>query len=83
MPATRANAEIIHAERNALKRLARDLMSDRAEAVRLDRNYPIRDIEYYIEKYSSEGYSGEALWRRIMEGGKTPNKSVSKRYGLD
>jgi hypothetical protein len=80
---TRANAEFIHSLRNAYKRLARDLMSDRAAAARLDKNYPLHPFDYYMKKYSDQGFSGEALWRRIMEGGKTPNKNVSKKYGID
>jgi hypothetical protein len=83
LPPTRANAEFIHALRNAYKRLARALMADRAAAARLDKNYPLHPIDYYMKKYSEQGFSGEALWRRIMEGGKTPNKNVSKKYGID
>ena len=48
-------------------------MADRAEAARLDKNFPIRDFDFYVKKYRAQGYEGEALWRKIMEGGKTPN----------
>jgi RHS repeat-associated protein len=80
---TRTNAEMVHALRNAYKRLARDLMADREVAASLDKNFPLQNFEYFIKKYSDQGYSGEALWRRIMEGGKTPNKAVSKKYGIN
>jgi len=80
---TEANARAVHAERNALKQQARDLMANRAAAARLEKNYPIRDFDYYVKKYSEQGYKGEALWMRIMEGGQTPNAAVSERYGID
>jgi RHS repeat-associated protein len=83
VPYTRANAEIIHSLRNAYKRLSRDLMADRAAAARLDENFPIQNFDYYVKKYTDMGFSGEALWRRIIEGGKTPNESVSKKFGIN
>jgi len=57
-------------------------MTNRDTAARLDKNYPLRDFDYYVKKYRSEGYEGEALWRRIMEGGKTPNANVSGKFGI-
>jgi hypothetical protein len=83
VPLTEANAKIIHSLRNALKRLARDLMADRSGAADLDKKFPLMDFEYYKNKYYNEGYRGKALWKRIMEGGKTPNKNVSKKYGIE
>ena len=82
LPATRTNAKLINAQRNYMKKVARDLMSNRKAAAWLDENRPIQYLDYYIKKYSKEGYSGEALWRRIMEGGKSPNKGISRKYGV-
>jgi deoxycytidylate deaminase len=82
VPATEANARAIHAERNALKQQARDLMADRAEAARLDQNFPLRDFDYYVQKYKADGLEGEALWRRVMEAGKTPNPEVNRQFGI-
>jgi hypothetical protein len=79
---TEANAKMIVEKRNQFKRQARELMSDRNKANELDKNYPIREFDYYKEKYSKMGYSGEDLYRRIMEGGTTPNSTVNEKYGI-
>ena len=79
---TEANAKMIVEKRNQFKRQARELMSDRNKANELDKNYPIREFDYYKEKYSKMGYSGEDLYKRIMEGGSTPNSTVNEKYGV-
>ena len=79
---TEANARMIVNKRNSLKRKARDLMSDRAGAAKLDKIKPIQDYDYYYNKYYKEGFRGDALYQRIMEGGKTPNPDVNKKYGV-
>jgi hypothetical protein len=79
---TRENAEYIYKIRNALRRKARDIMANREAAAFLDREYPLESFEYFIEKYTKQGYSGEELWRRIMEGGRTPNKAINKKFGI-
>jgi RHS repeat-associated protein len=61
VPASEANARTINAARNALKQQARDLMADRAEAARLDQNFPLKSFDYYVEKYRAQGFEGEAL----------------------
>lgn len=35
-----------------------------------------------MNKYSSQGYSGKDLWKRIIEGAQTPNKIVNKAFGF-
>lgn len=57
-------------------------MANREAAAFLDREYPLQSFEYYLEKYSKQGYSGEELWRRIMEGGRTPNETFNKKFGI-
>jgi RHS repeat-associated protein len=79
---TEENAKFNHAKRNELKRATRDIMSDRNEAARLDKQYPLQNFNYYKNKYRSEGYSGEDLWRKIIEGAKTPNAKVNAKFGI-
>ncbi|MBL4708040.1 MAG: hypothetical protein JKY48_06335, partial [Flavobacteriales bacterium] len=79
---TEKNARRISAERNTLKRQGRDMMSDRKAAKALDETNPIRDFDYYKEKYTTEGFEGEGLYDRIIQGGKTPNADVSKKFGI-
>lgn len=81
-PLTRATAERVHAARNALKVDARAMMADRDAAAALERTNPIQPFEYYVEKYTSEGFSGEALWQRIIQGGTTPNAGVNSSLGV-
>ena len=80
---TEANARMIVNKRNFLKQQARDLMSNRKKALELDKFNPIRDYDYYYNKYYEQGYRGEALYKRIMEGGATPNANVNKQLGID
>jgi RHS repeat-associated protein len=81
-PLTRRTAERVHGARNGLKAEARGMMADRAAAAELDLTQPLRPIEYYIEKYTAQGYSGEALWERIIKGGTTPNSAVDAAFGV-
>ena len=69
--------------RNALKQEARDMMADRAAAAELARDFPLKPVEHYIEKYSAQGFEGEALWQRVIQGGRTPNPKVNKKFGID
>ena len=81
-PLTLETAARVHAARNTLKQEIRNLMADKGAAEQLANEQPLRPLEYYIEKYSAEGYQGEALWKRIIEGGTTPNKTVNQKFGL-
>ena len=79
---TKENAMNLVAQRNALKTQARSMMSDRQEAALLDKAHPINSFDYYVQKYSSQGYSGEALWKKIITGSSTPNAKVNTKFGL-
>lgn len=79
---TKENAERISAQRAALKDEARDLMSDQEARKRLDTDNPIKDFNYYEKKYRQQGYEGEELWRRIIEGSTTTNPDVNNRYDI-
>jgi len=81
-PLTRASAERVYEARNALKQQARNMMADRATAAQLAREQPLRSFDYYVDKYSSQGFNGEGLWKRIIDGGTTPNASVNKKFGV-
>jgi hypothetical protein len=81
-PLTRELAQRVFDQRNAIREQARDLMADRGIAADLARRFPLRDFQYYVDKYSSQGYSGEALWKRIIEGAKTTNQAINQRFGL-
>jgi filamentous hemagglutinin len=65
--------------RNVLKQRSRNMMADRAVAESLP---PIRPFEHYVEKYSAEGLSGDALYNRIIERALTPNPLVNAKYGI-
>ena len=58
------------------------MMADRAVAAELARTQPLRPLEHYVEKYSVQGFSGEALRRRIIRGGTTPNPAVNAAHGV-
>ncbi|WP_423223227.1 RHS repeat-associated core domain-containing protein [Candidatus Amarolinea aalborgensis] len=81
-PPTRELAEQVHAQRNALKVQARSMMVDQAAASQLDKDFPIRDFTYYVNKYSAQGYTGTELWKRIIQGSVTPNQAVNDRFGI-
>jgi RHS repeat-associated protein len=81
-PLTAETAARVHAARNALKAEARGMMADRAAAAELGRTQPLRSFEYYVEKYTQQGFSGDALWERIIQGGTTPNAAVNAAHGV-
>jgi RHS repeat-associated protein len=82
-PPSETLARSVHAQRNALKRQTRDMMADTEEAARLDKNYPLQDFDYYVEKYSKEGLEGDDLWNRIIDSSQRPNKEVTERVAQE
>ena len=79
---TESNARILNNQRNNLKSQARDMMINRSAAAKLEKTDPLRPFEYYVEKYSKQGYTGEALWEKIITGSAKPNAAVNKRFGI-
>jgi len=79
---TEENAMSLYLQRNSLKIRARGMMADREAAKLLEKTDPIRPFKYYVEKYSSQGYSGKSLWERIIQGSSTPNAGVNGRFGI-
>jgi hypothetical protein len=82
-PLTEITARRVHDARNTLKQQARDMMADRAAAEQLTRDRPIEPFDHYVQKYEAQGYDGQALWVRIIEGGTTPNSAVNKKFGVE
>ncbi len=81
-PLTESTAARVHGARNALKQQTRDLMSDRPAAEQLARERPLEPFQYYVDKYTAQGYKGEALWQRIIQSGATPNPTVNSKFGI-
>jgi RHS repeat-associated protein len=79
---TEENAKLVSLERNAAKQSARLLMKNRAAAAKLDETDPIRDFDYYKDKYTKQGYEGEELWKKIIDGSAKPNAEVNKKFGI-
>ena len=65
--------------RNALAQRTRDVMANQELAKGLR---PHRPLEFFMNKYGSEGFAGEALWNRIIEGALTPNPDVNAALGI-
>jgi hypothetical protein len=79
---TRELAQKVFDQRNVIRQQARDLMANSEAAAELAQKYPLQNFQYYVDKYSSQGYSGEGLWRRIIEGAQTTNKAVNQQFSL-
>jgi hypothetical protein len=79
-PLMRESAARVDAARNALKAEARGMTADRAVAAELARTQALRPLEHYVEKYGVQGFSGEALWGRIIRGGTTPDPAVNAAH---
>jgi len=79
---TRENAIALHTQRNALKVQTRAMMADRETAKMLNQTYPIQPFNFYVDKYTKQGFSGEKLWQKIIQGSSTPNKSVNAKFGI-
>lgn len=80
--ATEENARFISMQRNSLKADGRFFMKDRQAAASLEITDPIQPFEFYVEKYKQRGYTGESLWKKIIEGGNKPNADVNKKFGI-
>ena len=79
---TKENAMALSAERNTLKATARLMMKDRKAAAALDKTDPIQPFQHYVEKYTTEGYSGDNLWQKIITGSAKPNAGVNERFNI-
>ena len=80
---TEKNARFLVEQRNIIKAEARNLMINRQQANLLDKTRPIQPFEYYVDKYSKQGYTGDALWEKIITGSAKPNAEVNKLFGIE
>jgi hypothetical protein len=71
-----------HLLRNKYRMQARKLMKDRELAEYLDANHSNLPFEYYEEKYSKRGYTGNLLYRKILEASNRTNKKVNRELGI-
>lgn len=69
--------------RNELRSWARELMSDRESAAKLDRESPNRSWDDIVAKYRERGLSGDQLYEIIAERSMASRQSVNERLGLD
>ena len=69
-----------HAMRNEYRTRARELMKDRAEAARLDREHPHLTWEEAVRKYESKGYTGDEVYKQIIGSSQRSNSEVDKRW---
>jgi len=74
-----AIAERISDLRNVLKIRTMTFMADQAAAARLP---AMRPFEYYVQKYTVQGFQGDALWNRIIKGALPPNPEVNAMFGI-
>ncbi|CAB3661281.1 hemagglutinin repeat-containing protein [Achromobacter aegrifaciens] len=70
------------AMRNDLRSTARELMSNRDLADSLNKSDPNRTWSEITNKYSSQGLSGDDLWRKIIEKSQSSRESVNNGLGM-
>jgi DNA-binding transcriptional ArsR family regulator len=64
--------------RNEIRAKARDLMADREEAARLDAEEPNMTWEQVVKKYKDQGYTGNKLYKKIIESSQKSRSSVNE-----
>ena len=68
--------------RNKFRTQARELMSDRIEANHLNATKPNQTWDQVVNKYSRRGFSGDALWREIINASTRSNSVVNESLGV-
>jgi hypothetical protein len=79
---TEKNARSLHLERNLLKATARNMMKDKQAARLLNKTDPLKPFEFYVVKYTNQGFTEQKLWERIIKGSTTPNATINSKFGL-
>lgn len=69
--------------RNKNKENARNLMHDQNSRNQLDKDEPTVSFEKMIERKMNQGFSGENIYKAIIESSTKTRKSVNKKYGLE
>jgi hypothetical protein len=39
-------------------------------------------LEYYIDKYTNDGYTGDALWQKIIDSSQKSNPTFDAMFGV-
>ncbi|MVP02560.1 RHS repeat-associated core domain-containing protein, partial [Paenibacillus lutrae] len=68
--------------RNQIRSQARNLMSDRTLAESLAKTDPNLSWEQVVQKQIKKGYTGDDIWRAIIESSQRSRKSVNDKFGL-
>ncbi|MCC6189677.1 MAG: hypothetical protein IT318_11630 [Anaerolineales bacterium] len=69
--------------RNQIRTWARELMADRDEAARLMREEANLSWDQIIARAQAKGFSGDDIWRYIIEASQRSRESVNKLMGLE
>ena len=69
--------------RNTYRTQARELMADRATAQKLYQEEPNLTWDQVVEKASDKGFTGNALWKEIIESSSRSRPSVNQGLGLE
>lgn len=76
-------ARILSALRNELRSWTRKLMYDRRAAEALESGNPNATWDELVTKYQDLGFTGDRLFREIIEAAKRTRASVNAPFGLD
>ena len=71
-----------HGMRNQIRTQTRNAMSDRGLAEALNRTDPHSTWGEIVNRYAGKGYSGDALWRAIIDSSARSRPSVNQSLGL-
>jgi len=69
--------------RNTIRTQARQMMSDGSKVNNLNETRPHLTWEQVINKYSKSGFSGDTLWKEIIEASIRSNPEVNKKLGAE
>jgi RHS repeat-associated protein len=69
--------------RNIIRTGARELMADKSEAERLYKEEPNLTWEQVVKKYSDKGFTGDDLWKKIIEGSQKSRQSVNEKLNVN
>lgn len=72
-----------HELRNKYKFQARELMEDQEKRKILDEKYPLKDFNYYYDKYSKIYENEDDIYKAIINSSTRPNSEVNKSLGLE
>jgi hypothetical protein len=76
-------AKIMYEQRNALRSWTRDISSNRAGAESLEASDPNWTWAQLVAKYQGQGFSGDDLYDRIIQGSTGSRASVDAVLGID